>query len=202
MDAKDMKITKLTEELEGLRSDATSSEEEKAKLKTKLGELEKEKKANAVAAEKIQRKTALAEVETFAGKDEYKEILTPALKMELSALAEAVGTEEQVIKLDEEGTKTEKVSGHKLLVRFTENLIKAKVAKMKETAKAKKGANSGEEVSRQEGADFADLDEKAQELVKSDPKLSKLSETQPNTAYIEAVNRVSKAEPELAQRGA
>lgn len=201
MDAKDQKIAKLEESLASLKSDVTSSEEDKTKLKTELSELKADKKANDEAAAKLARKSALAEVETFANKDEHKEILTPALKTELSALAEAVGTDEQIIKLDEEGTKTEKVSGHKLLVRFCENLIKAKVAKFVEMAKTGKGTNSGAKASRMEGADFADLDEKAQELVKSDTRLAKLAESQPNTAYMEAVKIISADEPELAKRG-
>lgn len=202
MDPKDQKIAKLSEELEASKVSAASSDEEKTKLKTELAEMTAKEKAKDELAKKLKRKSALAEVEAFANKDENKKIMTPALKTELSALAEAIGTDEVVINLDEEGKKTEKIPGHKLLSRFVENLIKAKTVKLEETAKAKKDAlNSGAEVKRQEGADFADLDEKAQELVKTDPRLAKLAESQPNTAYMEAVKMATAAEPELAVRG-
>lgn len=202
MDAKDVKITKLEEELKGLKSSADSSAEGTATLEAKIIKLEEEQKANKVARAKIARATALSEVEAFANKEEYKEIITPALKLELICLAEAVGDKEQVIKLDEEGTKTEKISGPKLLIRLTENLIKAKVVKLKELAKTNEDkVLSGDGASRMEGAEFADLDEEAQKLVESTPRLTKLAETDPNTAYMEAVGIVTKKQPELAQRG-
>ncbi len=197
---KDKIIADLKLEVSKLSDNATSSAEEKATLQARLTKLEDDQKANKEAQAKMARATSLADVEAFANKDEYKEILTPALKMELTALAEAVGVKDHVIKLDEKGSKTETISGPKLLVRFTENLIKAKIVKLEETAKTKKEGNSGSDASKMEGADYAELDEKAQALVKSDAKLSKLAETQPNAAYMDAVKIVQAESPELAQR--
>ncbi|MEE8113493.1 MAG: hypothetical protein V3T23_03975 [Nitrososphaerales archaeon] len=196
-------VEKLTDELKTSEAALATAEEKGKDSVKKLDEMKAEVEELTAKIETNKNADSLDRIKKF--KEAHKETLIPALHPIFDALTEAVMKSDGPVVVKLSDNKEEKLEDQlSLVLKYTEEVLKAKAVKLAETGKGSNSKRSSGEGSKGKTIAGATkgvaLDDAAMKLVHEDTGLSAMyakGGKHKNEAYNEAVSRVRIENPDI-----